>query len=247
MVEMKRYAVVSCHVERPLDDRAWALFAALQRRRPGGFRIAALMRPPDRNAGEDEERWIERARSASDHGPFGHHTHFGGRETARPQEGGSQHAERVRSEAEWLRGRNLRPRFWCGGGWYIDEAVAEAIAGLGYADCSATAFRPSYLPARTPRMSLSEPAWIRLQGGRLLELPSTHSLGRAARSALGLLPGYVHVYFHDTDLLDLRRRVALVAALTVLGRRRHPSDLTQLAAEVGLDAPEVAFSRVFAP
>lgn len=244
---MKRYAVVSCHVERPLDDRAWALFTALQRRRPGGFRIAALMRPPDRSAGEDEERWLERARSASDHGPFGHHTHFGGPETARPQEGGPQHAERVRAEAEWLRGTDLQPRIWCGGGWYIDEAVAEAIAELEYADCSATAFHPSYLPARTPRMSLSEPAWIRLSRDRFLELPSTHSLGSAARSALGSLPGYVHVYFHDTDLLDVRRRFALVAALTVLGRRRRPSDLTRLAAEVAGEAPEVAFSRVFAP
>jgi hypothetical protein len=26
----KRYAVVSCHVERPLDDRCWKLFSALQ-------------------------------------------------------------------------------------------------------------------------------------------------------------------------------------------------------------------------
>ena len=40
-------AVVSCHVERPLDDRAWSLFDRLQRRRPGGFDVIALLRPPD--------------------------------------------------------------------------------------------------------------------------------------------------------------------------------------------------------
>jgi hypothetical protein len=243
----KRYAVVSCHVERPLDDRVWELFAALHSRRPGGFRIAALMRPPDREAGEDEERWIERARAASIHGPLGHHTHFGGRETARPQEGGTQHAERVRAEADWLREHELQPRVWCGGGWYIDEDVAETIAGLGYADCSATAFRPSYLRARAPRLSLAEPAWIRLRRDRFLELPSTHSLGKAARAAFGPLPGYVHVYFHDTDLLDFRRRLALVGTLAVLGRRRAPTDLERVAAEVALDAPEVPFSRAFAP
>jgi hypothetical protein len=243
----KRYAVVSCHVERPLDDRVWALFAALQSRRPGGFRIAALMRPPDREAGENEERWVERARAGSVHGPLGHHTHFGGRETARPQEGGPQHAERVRAEAGWLRDRELRPRFWCGGGWYMDEDVAETIADLGYADCSATAFRPSYLPAWAPRLSLAEPAWIRLGHRRLLELPSTHSLGRSARAAFGRLPGYIHVYFHDTDLLDFRRRLALMAALAVLGRRRAATDLERMAAEVALDAPEVPFSRAFAP
>ena len=243
----KRYAVVSCHVERPLDDRVWPLFAALQSRRPGGFRIAALMRPPDRGAGEDEERWIERARAASIHGPLGHHTHFGGRETARPQEGGRPPDELVRAEADWLRDRELQPRFWCGGGWYIDEDVAETIAGLGYADCSATAFRPSYLPAQAPRLSLAEPAWIRLRRGRLLELPSTHSLGRSARAAVGPLAGYVHVYFHDTDLLDFRRRFTLVATLAVLGRRRAPTDLERVAAEVALDAPEIPFSRAFAP
>ena len=49
----KRYAVVSCHVERPLEDGIWARFTALQERRPGGFPIAALMRPPDPAAGEE--------------------------------------------------------------------------------------------------------------------------------------------------------------------------------------------------
>ena len=61
---MEPCAVVSCHVERPLDDECWARFAALQEKAPGGFRIAALMRPPDADAGEDEERWLERAREA---------------------------------------------------------------------------------------------------------------------------------------------------------------------------------------
>jgi hypothetical protein len=39
----ERYAVVSCHVERPLDDEVWSRFFALQRARPGGFAIAALL------------------------------------------------------------------------------------------------------------------------------------------------------------------------------------------------------------
>src|SRR5712691_600003 len=56
------YGVVSCHVEHPLDDRSWRLFADLQERRPSGFTIAALMRPPDASAGEDETLWLERAR-----------------------------------------------------------------------------------------------------------------------------------------------------------------------------------------
>src|SRR4029077_18049290 len=72
----KRYAVGSCHVERPLDDECWSRFSALQARRAGGFRLAALMRPPDVEAGEDEQRWLERARDAAGHGPLGQHTHF---------------------------------------------------------------------------------------------------------------------------------------------------------------------------
>jgi hypothetical protein len=35
----------------------------------------------------------------------------------------------------------------------------------------------------------------------------------------------VHVYFHDTDLLDRRRALALRIALRVLGLRRTPTDL----------------------
>jgi hypothetical protein len=34
----------------------------------------------------------------------------------------------------------------------------------------------------------------------------------------------VHAYFHDYDLLDPKRRIALVASLGVLGRRRQPVD-----------------------
>jgi hypothetical protein len=38
------------------------------------------------------------------------------------------------------------------------------------------------------------------------------------------LPPYVHAYFHDTDLLDTRRRLALAASLRMLGKRRRLGD-----------------------
>ena len=69
----------------------------------------------------------------------------------------------------------------------------------------------------------------------LLELPATHSLGMAARAALRRLPAYVHVYFHDTDLLDRRRARALEWALRIIGRRRRPLRLDRLEAEQELD------------
>ncbi len=226
-------AAVSCHVERPLDDRVWAAFSRLQARRPGGFQVAALMRPPDRDRGEDESAWLERAREAAGRGPLGHHTHWGGVSQARPT--GGDPAERVRAEATRLREEGLEPRLFAGGGWYMDEAVARTLAELGYADCTATAFRPRYLAAGVARLSLDRPARLRVGDRTLLELPATHSLGMAARAAAAPLPPYVHVYFHDTDLLSTRRRLALQAALAVLGRRCRPARLDELGADRDLD------------
>lgn len=225
-----RYAVASCHVERVLDDRVWERFSRLQASRPGGFRIAALLRPPDPAAGEDETVWIERARLAAAQGPLGHHTHWTSPTHARPTEGDP--AERVRREGAWLRDQGLRPTLFCGGGWYMDGPVSEAVAELGYADCTATSFRPPYLEPDASRLSLAAPGRLQLPGGgELLELPTTHSLGMAARAALrGADVEVLHVYFHDTDLLDRRRATALRFALAVLGRRRTVLDLDELAA-----------------
>jgi hypothetical protein len=222
------YAAVSCHVERPLDDEVWRLFSALQQRRPGGFRIATLMRPPDAAAGEDEPLWLERAREASARAPFGLHTHWTAPDHARPT--GGDPGERVRREGEWLAERGLGATLFCGGGWYIDADVAAAVADLGYADCTATAFRPSYLAEDAPRLAVHEPTWLDLPGGRrLLELPTTHSIGMLARGLLAPFPGtVVHAYFHDTDLLRPGRRLALVSALRFLALKRTVTDLGAL-------------------
>ncbi|HEX6699909.1 MAG TPA: hypothetical protein VF101_04185 [Gaiellaceae bacterium] len=239
-------ACVSCHVERPLDDRTWAAFSRLQEQRPGGFRIAALVRPPDQEAGEDESRWLERARAAAARGPFGLHTHWTSPSHARPT--GPDPAQRVARELDWLHTRDLHPTLFAGGGWYLDEDVAETLAAAGVADCTATAFRPPYLPPNAARLGAAEPTRLVLRSGaRLLELPSTHSLGMLARGVAGRLEGaLVHVYFHDTDLLQPLRRAALVAALTALGRlRAKPTDLDALRHEHAA-APETPFGEVYA-
>jgi hypothetical protein len=228
-------AVVSCHVERPLDDAPWQAFSRLRERRPGGLEIAALMRPPDPEAGESESLWLARARIAAARGPFGLHTHWGGPEQARPA--GGDPAALVREQVGWLRERGLSPALFAGGGWYMDEGVAAALAELGLADCTATSFRPSYLAPGAARLELAEPARLRVGSASLLELPATHSSGMAARSALRRLPAYVHVYFHDTDLLDGKRARALEWALRIIGRRRRPERLDRLQA-----GPELAFS-----
>ena len=58
------------------------------------------------------------------------------------------------------------------------------------------------------------------------------------------LPRLVHVYFHDTDLLDQRRRVLLGLVLRVLARRATVLDLDQLAARALPEAPRVAWDDV---
>ena len=209
-----------------MDDEVWRRFSSLQRRRPGRFAIAALMRPPSR--GEDAKLWLERAREAQALAPLGLHTHWTAPDHARPT--GGDPAALVREQGEWLRSAGLEAGLFCGGGWYFDADVARAVADLGYADCTATAFRPSYLEPDAPHLQLHEPAWLDLgDGRRLLELPTTHSIGMLARGVLGpFRRQVVHAYFHDTDLLDRRRTAALRVGLTFLGMKRTATDLREL-------------------
>jgi hypothetical protein len=227
--ETERYAVVSCHVERPLDDRVWAAFASFQERPPGGIRVAALMRPPDAAAGEhDEATWLERARTAAAQGPFGHHTHFTSPTHARPT--GGEPAERVAGEGAWLRERGLSPTLFCGGGWYTDSSVAEACATLGYVDVTPRASRPSYLPEGAAWAELDRPARIDVGPTTLAAVPTTHGAGELLRALVRPgLPEQVHAYFHDTDLVDARRRQLIALALRLLARRRPRSDLDAVA------------------
>ena len=250
----ERYAVVSCHVERPLDDAVWSRFSTLQEQRPGGFAIAALLRPADVSAGEDESLWLGRAREAAARGPLGHHTHWTAPDHARPTSGDGPVADRQRATSEKVmhEGRRLgelglAPTLFCGGGWYTDDDVAEACAELGYIDCTPRAVRPPYLAQGERWASLQAPARVRLGSGRLLgAIPTTHSLGDLGR-ALGRrrpLPDVAHVYFHDTDLLDRRRRAMLRLLLPLLARRAKPTDLGALSREVLDDAPVVTWDDV---
>jgi len=244
-VSRERYAVVSCHVERPLDDAVWARFSALQETRPGGFVIAALMRPADSTAGEDESQWLDRAREAAARGPLGHHTHWTAPDHARPVKGDP--GQRVRSEGARLGELGLAPTLFCGGGWYTDADVAEACAELGYVDCTPRAVRPPYLEQGERWASLASPARVRLSSGKLLRtIPTTHSLGDVGRALVRRqpLPAFVHVYFHDTDLLNRRRSAMIRGLLPLLARRTQPTDLDALGRQVLDSAPSVAWDDV---
>jgi hypothetical protein len=236
-----RYAVASCHVERALDDDVWRAFERLLELRPGGLVVTPLLRPPSPVAGEREDVWLERAQRAAALAPLGHHTHWGGPTQARPDDL-TDAAAVVGEEAEWLRARGLAPRFFCGGGWYLDEALAETLARYGYVDCTATTFRQSYLADDAPRLQLAGPSRLRLaSGSSLLALPATHSIGMLARG-LARLPAGVHVHFHDWELVERGRRAAIVALLRLLGRLRPPLTVAQLA-ERAAGAPETTWDR----
>jgi hypothetical protein len=235
---------VSCHVERPLDDAVWARFAALQEARPGGFAIAALMRPADPAFGEDESTWVVRAQAAAARGPLGHHTHWTSPEHARPT--GGDTGERVLGEGRRLRELRLAPTAFCGGGWYTDGDVAAACAELGYVECTPRARRPPYLAQGERWASLTAPAVVELPSrSELRVVPTTHSLGDLARALTSrALPPLVHVYFHDTDLLDRRRRALLRTLLPVLAHRAHVTDLDTLATHVFTAASRFAWNDI---
>lgn len=155
-------------------------------------------------------------------------------------------AVRVLDEGKVLRESGIAPTLFCGGGWYSDAEVAEACAELGYVDCTPRASRPPYLGAGERWASLGEPARIELPSGReLTAIPTTHSLGDLARGLpRGALPRLVHVYFHDTDLLDRRRRALLHTGLRVLAHRAQVLDLDTLAASALPAAPRIAWDDV---
>ncbi len=188
------------------------------------------MRPPDHDAGERDDIWLERANEATTRGPLGHHTHWTGPTHARPS-GDGDPAERVRRESAWLGEHGLRPTLFCGGGWYTDAGVAAACAEAGYVDCTPRPSRPGYLARGARWAELDAPARIELEGGLTLQaLPTTHSAGEALREALRPSPApALHVYFHDTDLVEPRRRRIVLTALRILGRRRPAMDLDGLA------------------
>ena len=102
---------------------------------------------------------------------------------------------------------------------HVRDFDGEAYAPASLAKLAA--LDTAKLPAvgGTPRLGAPQPG----------VLPTTHSLGQLARAVLRPLPPYVHAYFHDYDLLDAKRRTALLASLAVLGRRRYAGDPRVLA------------------
>ena len=79
----------------------------------------------------------------------------------------------------------------------------------------------------------------------LRAIPTTHTLGDLARALRSReLPPLVHVYFHDTDLLDQWRRALLGFVLRILARRATVTDLDELTARALPEASRVRWDDV---
>ena len=176
------YAVVSCHVERPLDDAVWDRYRELVRQPAGrASRSPRCMRAAGRRRGRASASSSGRARRPRS-GRSGT-TRTGRRRRTRVRPAAIR-PSRCCARAAGCASAGLEPRVLLRRRLVHGRGVLGAVAELGYVDCTATAARPSFLPPGSPRAALDAPAWIRLDDGRrVLELPSTHSLGAAARGA----------------------------------------------------------------
>ena len=188
--------------------------------------------------------WLDAGSQAVSLGPLGHHAHWTAPDHARPSNGDT--GERVLAEGARLRELGLAPTLFCGGRLVHRCRGRRSLRALGYVDCTPRARRPPYLGEGERWASLDTPAVVELPSGHTLAaIPTTHSLGDLAR---GLprrdLPRLVHVYFHDTDLLDARRRALLRVVLPALARRAQVTDLDALAARALESAPRVAWDDV---
>jgi hypothetical protein len=200
--------VVSCHVERPLDDETWARFTRFQSSEPGGFRIAALMRPPAPEAEKREDLWLDRVAVARVQAPVGHHTHFGGVAQARPRDfrrGRGPAAPRSRVAQGQGRGAPVlvRRRLVSDAG---DRARPHRLRLCGLHSDRL----PPRVPAnrRAPRPNRGAvlapaPGWT--PTARAPDDPLARDGGQTGADALPITSLPVHVYFHDWDLMDVRR------------------------------------------
>ena len=241
----ERYAVVSCHVERPLDDAVWALFSALQRRRPGGFR--------DRGSHSSGRRRVRggRVRLAR-----------AGR--ARPLQTGRSDTTRTGRRPTTLGPRAVRPvsassprargsvssgsRRGCSAeaAGMPTSRSRRRVRSSGTSTARHAPARPPYLPPgeRWASLTALRSSSCRRDGRWARFRRRTRSATSLAPSRRRVLPDLVHVYFHDTDLLDRRRRALLGLLLRLLARRARVSDLDALAARTLPAAPHVVWDDV---
>ena len=204
----ERYAVVSCHVERLLDDRVWARFAELQERRPGGLRSPRCFGRPTRG-----RRGRGRAPGSSGlarpptRGPLGHHTHWTAPDPCAADAAATRRA-RAGGRRAGCGSTALRPTLFCGGGWYTDRAVARGLCRARLRGLHAACVTARLSPRRRRSARARRACAARARRAELARAADHALRRRRARGASRrrACRRVVHVYFHDTDLVDGARR-----------------------------------------
>ena len=199
-------AIVSCHLEQPLDDEAWRRFDELQRSRPGGFDVIALMRPPDAAFGEDEERWLSACARRR------------GARAVRPAHALDEPDPRAPDR------RRSRPRAF---GAKPSGCARRASSRASSAAAAGTRTTPC---RRRCASSGSSTARVASGAPRDGVLPTTHSLGQLARAVARAATAVRACVL--PRLRPARPEAAARArgvALTLLARRRPAADALALA------------------
>ena len=201
----ERYAVVSCHVERPLDDAVWARFSRSSGDGRAASRSPRSCGPPirpsarTRRPGSSErarQRRSARSGTTRTGRPRTTRDRRGGRDDGRARSRRGRTNARARSRADallrrWLvHGRRASPR--------RAPSSATSTARPALQPTSVSAPRAS-----GGRRSTRRPSWsCRRAASFARSRRRTRSAILRARSDAAICLELVHVYFHDTDLLD---------------------------------------------
>ena len=185
--------------------RSGTRFARLQQRPAGRISHRRARAPARRAGGEDDALWLERAREAAARGPFGQHTHW-----TRPTTPGPPAATRARAccdEGAWLRERGAAADALLRRRLVHRRARRSGVRGARLRRLHAALRRGRRTSPTAPLgRSSAAPAWIKFRQVRPCSpsRPPARSAswraGAIARQGSG--EPVVHVYFHDTDLLD---------------------------------------------
>ena len=207
----RRYAVASCHVERPLDDACGRRTPPSFERKPAVSSSRRCMRPPE----EPEASAGIRGSSARAKPPRPRRsactrTGRGSRTLGRPA---ATRAACVRERSVGSRARGSTPRFFCRRGLVLDARSARWLPS------SATATAPrrrsarhTSRPTRRGSRSLSRPR-LASRRGRACSPPGDALAGMAVRAAFAADCRAASTCTSTTPTSSTRRRAALTWTL----------------------------------
>ena len=241
----ERYAVVSCHVERPLDARVWARVRRTAAAPAGRDSRRSAHPASGLRGGRARRDDLARARARRGRPRASRPPHALHEPDARP-------ADRRRPGRAGRPGGSVAPRARA-----LRRPSSAAAAGTRTQAWRRHVPRSDTWTSRRGRRARrtcrTGPPGRSSTGRRgstsaprpcSTAVPTTHGAGDLLRAVVRPgLPAQVHAYFHDTDLVDPRRRRLIALGLRLLARRRPASDLDAVAASLDA-APLVPWAEI---